>query len=70
LLHRRKPGTEGAVSTAAPSPSTGNTTSGTPPIASDGADWGALPPEAVGIERVKPLRPLIASAPQGPAKKA
>jgi magnesium chelatase subunit I len=30
-------------------------------------DWGALAPEPVGIERVKPLRPLL---PGGPAKKA
>jgi magnesium chelatase subunit I len=71
LLHRRKPGTESAVSTTALSPSTDSTPSGTPPPTSDDADWGALPPESVGIERVKPLRPLMAtSAPQGIAKKA
>ena len=74
LLHRRKPGTDSAASAVAPSPSRGDTASGTPPPASDdsdNADWGALPPEPVGIERVKPLRPLVAaSAPQGTAKKA
>ena len=70
LLHRRKPGTDSAASALAPSPSRGDTPSGTSPPASDDADWGALPPEAVGIERVKPLRPLIASAPQGAPKKA
>jgi magnesium chelatase subunit I len=35
----------------------------------DAHDWGAMPPEPVGIERVKPLRPLIVSQ-QAAAKKA
>ncbi|MGJ7485720.1 ATP-binding protein [Variovorax sp. LT2P21] len=75
LLHRRKPGSDHGGATMAPSAATTSTTSGTmsgtPPPASGDADWGALPPEPVGIERVKPLRPLIAaSALQGAAKKA
>lgn len=71
LLHRRKPGSDHGGASTAPSAATGSATSGMPPSTADDADWGALPPEAVGIERVKPLRPLIAaSAPQGISKKA
>lgn len=81
LLHRRKPGTESAPPTAAPAPanSAGRDTTSAPASASNAGDsnndsnnaddWGAMPPEPVGIERVKPLRPLIASQ-QAAAKKA
>ncbi|MGJ7564093.1 ATP-binding protein [Variovorax sp. GB1R11] len=83
LLHRRKPGTEGAPPAAAPAPASqaakentdaaanntgGNNDSGNNDNDNDN-DWGAMPPEPVGIERVKPLRPLI-SAQQAAAKKA
>jgi magnesium chelatase subunit I len=67
LLHRRKPEAEGTPPTAAPVPAAQDKKSGAD---TNGAgrgntagdqDWGALPPEPVGIERVKPLRPLIPS---------
>lgn len=41
--------------------------SGTDDGTDDGA-WGAMPPEPVGIERVKPLRPLIAAQAVAPKK--
>ncbi|NVM91586.1 magnesium chelatase subunit I [Variovorax sp. SG517] len=81
LLHRRKPGAEAA----APAPASGaarpaatvngqdgtnsaNDLGGTGDVG--GEDWGAMPPEPVGIERVKPLRPLIAPAQAVASKKA
>lgn len=73
LLHRRKPGTAQSAAPSssqanAPRPSSGqgHGASGdkASTTASDGdTDWGAMPPEPVGIERVKPLRPLMAAAP-------
>ena len=76
LLHRRKPEAAGAppAKTPAPAPAPAprgaetNGASGTSSAADE--DWGAMPPEPVGIERVKPLRPLIASRPQAAPKKA
>ncbi|MDM0040337.1 ATP-binding protein [Variovorax sp. J22G21] len=76
LLHRRKPGADSGAAAKAPgegtsAPTTARDASGTPAPAPADADWGAMPPEPVGIERVKPLRPLIpASVPQGASKKA
>jgi magnesium chelatase subunit I len=67
LLHRRKPEAEGIPPAAEPAPAAQNTKgdantngAGRSYTAGD-QDWGALPPEPVGIERVKPLRPLIPS---------
>jgi len=76
LLHRRKPETtEGAASATAPA--TRNTkgeagTNGADRSDAGDQDWGAMPPEPVGIERVKPLRPLISPQPaqQATPKKA
>ena len=84
LLHRRKPGAEadapapasGAARPAATvngqdgtnSANSANDLGGTGDV--DGEDWGAMPPEPVGIERVKPLRPLIAPAQAVVPKKA
>lgn len=76
LLHRRKPEAEGAAA-ASPASATQNTrrepnTSGVGQSNAGDQDWGAMPPEPVGIERVKPLRPLIPSqtAQQAAPKKA
>ena len=74
LLHRRKPGTEESAPTPAssqagalrPSSGEGKGASGdhaSTSASDDDTDWGAMPPEPVGIERVKPLRPLMAAAP-------
>jgi magnesium chelatase subunit I len=67
LLHRRKPEAEGTPPAAEPAPAAQNKKgdastngAGRSDTAGD-QDWGALPPEPVGIERVKPLRPLIPS---------
>ncbi|MDP9991562.1 magnesium chelatase subunit I [Variovorax boronicumulans] len=79
LLHRRKPEAEGAASASASAsaPVASNTqrapkSSGTGQNNAGDQDWGAMPPEPVGIERVKPLRPLISSqtAQQALPKKA
>ncbi|MGJ7606440.1 ATP-binding protein [Variovorax sp. LT1R20] len=75
LLHRRKPEAEGAAAASAPvTPSTQRapSTSGAGQNNTGDQDWGAMPPEPVGIERVKPLRPLIPSqsAQQATPKKA
>lgn len=75
LLHRRKPEAEGAAPATAPA--TRNTkgeagTNGADRSDAGDQDWGAMPPEPVGIERVKPLRPLISPQPaqQAAPKKA
>ena len=76
LLHRRKPGTAPpatAPSPALPSQAPSRGADGSPAPQGDATsdtDWGAMPPEPVGIERVKPLRPLMAAASEGVAKKA
>jgi len=66
LLHRRKPGVEAAPSaqsSSAPPPSAAEGESAIDDGADAGdGDWGALPPEPVGVARVKPLRPLIPAA--------
>lgn len=65
LLHRRKPEAEAPAPRTAP-PDAGSKTGGDAGAQSsaDDGDWGAMPPEPVGIERVKPLRPLIDSRQQ------
>jgi len=55
LQHRRKPGSAAPASSPVP-----DRTAPPPDGATDG-DWGAMPPEPVGISRVKPLRPLMAA---------
>ena len=75
LLHRRKPGSApptAAPPLAPPPRDMARAADGAPsaPKGTDDADWGAMPPEPVGIERVKPLRPLIAAAAEAAAKKA
>ena len=75
LLHRRKPELEGAAPAQAPaSRNTGSQAdaTGTGQGKAGDGDWGALPLEPIGIERVKPLRPLIPSqtAQQATPKKA
>ncbi|RQO55827.1 magnesium chelatase [Variovorax sp. KBW07] len=69
LLHRRKPEAAGAPPAAAPAPAPSSQAAGNgannQSAGSNSAgdqDWGAMPPEPVGIERVKPLRPLIPSS--------
>ena len=72
LLHRRKPGTVPPAAALSPAPRARSASQGpddSPASAAD-ADWGAMPPEAVGIERVKPLRPLIAAVAESAPKKA
>ncbi|SEF30029.1 ATP-binding protein [Variovorax sp. NFACC27] len=72
LLHRRKPEAEAAAPSPAPlatrPDATANGQRGTNGTGDE--DWGAMPPEPVGIERVKPLRPLIAPAQAVAPKKA
>ncbi len=70
LAHRRQP--QGQAQPAAPEP---HVATSPPPGASDAAhapsdpsvardaDWGAMPPMPVGVERVKPLRPLLSALP-------
>ncbi|WP_418131589.1 ATP-binding protein [Variovorax sp. 375MFSha3.1] len=73
LLHRRKPEAEAPAPRTAPpeaggkasSDADGKNSTGSP----DDGDWGAMPPEPVGIERVKPLRPLIDSRQRQPTPK-
>ncbi|MET3460453.1 MULTISPECIES: ATP-binding protein [Variovorax] len=65
LLHRRKPEAETAAARTAP-PDVGSKAAGdadgeSSAGSADDGDWGAMPPEPVGIDRVKPLRPLIPS---------
>ncbi len=71
LLHRRKPGAEAtppaqSLNARPPSAAEGESAidDGTHSGDGDGGDgdWGALPPEPVGVARVKPLRPLIPAA--------
>jgi magnesium chelatase subunit I len=65
LLHRRKPEAEApAPRTAPPDPGSKTSGDGGGQSSADDGDWGAMPPEPVGIERVKPLRPLIDSRQQ------
>ena len=67
LLHRRKPESRSAAPSTAPQPApTPDATDRTPAAGDQG--WGALPPEPVGIERVKPLRPLIDASQRTPKK--
>ncbi|RSZ39639.1 MULTISPECIES: ATP-binding protein [unclassified Variovorax] len=70
LLHRRKPEAEAAAQPPAPRPAKPDGTANGKNDASGAADedWGAMPPEPVGIERVKPLRPLIDRAQVAPKK--
>ena len=72
LLHRRKPEAAGVPPAQAPAPAPRGAEANGASQAGSAADedWGAMPPEPVGIERVKPLRPLIASRPQAAPKKA
>ena len=65
LLHRRKPEAEAPAPRTAP-PDPGSKTNGDAggQSSADDGDWGAMPPEPVGIERVKPLRSLIDSRQQ------
>jgi magnesium chelatase subunit I len=76
LLHRRKPESASAPPAAAPMSAPSAAPRNAPPKGSTGPagaadeDWGALPPEPVGIERVKPLRPLISAQQQAAPKKA
>jgi magnesium chelatase subunit I len=69
LLHRRKPEMAGAPAATVPTPSPSSRPAGngsnSQPTANGSAgeqDWGTMPPEPVGIDRVKPLRPLIPSS--------
>ncbi|SCX47126.1 ATP-binding protein [Variovorax sp. EL159] len=68
LLHRRKPEAVSAPAAAAPAPAPSSRPAGNGSNQSTAGNesageqnWGAMPPEPVGIERVKPLRPLIPS---------
>ncbi|WP_432731209.1 ATP-binding protein [Variovorax sp. W6] len=74
LLHRRKPEADVPAPRAAAMPQVGGNADGNSSTGnSDGAsdeDWGAMPPEPVGIERVKPLRPLISPQQAAAPKKA
>jgi len=71
LLHRRKPVSASAPPAAAPVPRKQDAGGAPQPDdagdAGDG-DWGAMPPEPVGIERVKPLRPLLSTSRAVPKK--
>ncbi|XAH21163.1 ATP-binding protein [Xylophilus sp. GW821-FHT01B05] len=64
LLHRRKPGATGQP----PEPHRQDDRHDAESHA-DLSDWGAMPPMPVGIERVKPLRPLIPADPAGASLK-
>jgi magnesium chelatase subunit I len=81
LLHRRKPGADSAPPAAAPAAAPPPASDPAPQGSNDSsngndsgngndsdADWGAMPPEPVGIERVKPLRPLMPSPRAAPKK--
>ena len=68
LLHRRRPEAEAAPS-AAPRSAMPDANPNDAANSAGDEDWGAMPPEPVGIERVKPLQPLIAPA-QAASKKA
>ena len=65
--HPRQPEAEAAPSAAPRSAMPDANPSDAANSAGD-EDWGAMPPEPVGIERVKPLRPLIAPAQAAPKK--
>jgi magnesium chelatase subunit I len=70
LLHRRKPEAEAAAPAPAPRVAKPDGTSNGKDDANSAGDedWGAMPPEPVGIERVKPLRPLIDRTQAAPKK--
>ncbi|MDB5851518.1 MAG: magnesium chelatase [Rhodoferax sp.] len=78
LAHRRGPEAQSGQAGAdqrpqeAPGNATGSQADASPAAGagtSDAADWGALPPTPVGMDRVKPLRPLLAALPARAAPK-
>jgi magnesium chelatase subunit I len=62
LLHRRKAHGESAPRPAANEGASDSPREAQPADSAAEQDWGAMPPEPTGIERVKPLRPLIPSS--------
>ena len=68
LLHRRHPAADAAVAPPMAPPAPHRNPGDTPARDAGDGDWGAMPPEPVGIERVKPLRPLISASQAAPKK--
>lgn len=68
LLHRRHPAVEAAAEPPMASPTPRHNPGDAPARNAGDSDWGAMPPEPVGIERVKPLRPLISTQQAVPKK--